>query len=347
MDELGTPPAHMAAGPGAGQERAETPMTKEQAEIDKLQAETSNLRLQARWRTEVIKAIGSLLSGITIFVAIAVGANQISQARQERSDRIRRELDQNFQTVVRELASSNAGLRLSAAINLTTFLDNPRYRSRAISIVVSRTALESSAATRVALEDTIVKAGDDALNVLRLQKEAVVNELKPMFTPQPKRPVPRDQIKTRQAGLFSLAAAESRITGKPIDLRGAEFKCFELIQRRLPTAILDDASLWGADLWRAVLKGASLHRADLASADLFGVNFKGADFFGADLFNANIEEADFRGAKRLDVNMFKATNWRLARLDPDFFAALKSTYPNKGFELGEETRENLCSEAGL
>lgn len=341
--EIGQPGA---PSPAVGEELR----AKIQAETTKLGAESEKLREEARslrfthW-TEFSKAVGAVLSGLTVIAAVWVGYNQLTQARQDRIDRLERETRGVFATIVKDLASDNAGLRLSATINITPFLENREYRSRVISLLVSAVTREPDAAVRSALEDAMVGAGNDVLGALDRQREAVLNELKPMFTTPRQTEAEWKDIKTRQAGLFSLAVVQSRVTGKPIALRGAELKCFQLIERSLERADLQDAALWGADLWRAVLKSAILRGADLTSADLFGADLSEADLAGADFESANIEEGDFRGAKNLDVTMFRAANWRLGRFDRQILSLLETAYPKGGLKQEGETREELCRPA--
>ena len=61
-------------------------------------------------------------------------------------------------------------------------------------------------------------------------------------------------------------------------------------------AVINGASLAGADLYKANLRYADLTEADLSGANLSGANLSWADLEGANLTNANLEGAELTWA---------------------------------------------------
>jgi uncharacterized protein YjbI with pentapeptide repeats len=93
---------------------------------------------------------------------------------------------------------------------------------------------------------------------------------------------------------------EARLIGpEPIvQLNGADFRC----------AVLDEATLTGAELRGVYFTDASMRRARLVGADLRGSDFSGVDFSasdlaGARLAQARLDRADLRTAKLTDTDL--------------------------------------------
>lgn len=89
------------------------------------------------------------------------------------------------------------------------------------------------------------------------------------------------------------------------DLRGADLTCGGFgtdssgrVTSYVHCAVLEEASMDGADFRDAKMIGANLLRASLNGAD-----FRGADLTDADLRDASLNKADFRGAKLTGVKL--------------------------------------------
>jgi uncharacterized protein YjbI with pentapeptide repeats len=102
----------------------------------------------------------------------------------------------------------------------------------------------------------------------------------------------------------------------------------------LKDAMLENASLWdaelaganlqGANLENAILGGSNLERTNLKNANLKGargrsMNLNAADLKHANFENTNIEFADLRGATNITIEQIKAArNWEYAIFDDNF-----------------------------
>jgi uncharacterized protein YjbI with pentapeptide repeats len=105
-------------------------------------------------------------------------------------------------------------------------------------------------------------------------------------------------------------------TGLRADLSGKNLESADLVDARLPDALLHKTILKGADLTLADLRGATLVQANLAEATLLATQFQQAD----------LQAADLRGATGLLSPQFAGTNL--------FGAVLpESTSPFEGLKL--------------
>ena len=87
------------------------------------------------------------------------------------------------------------------------------------------------------------------------------------------------------------------------DLYGADLYGADLRGANLYGADLREANLYGADLRGANLRGANLYGADLYEAELRGANLYGADLRGANLYGADLRGANLYGADLYGANL--------------------------------------------
>lgn len=110
------------------------------------------------------------------------------------------------------------------------------------------------------------------------------------------KPVPkslRDIIENHAQWLDSADGASTRA-----DVSGQNLESADLVDARLPEAILNKTILKGADLTLADLRGAALVQASLADATLLGTQLQ----------NASLQAADLSGAKGLLSPQLAGTN---------------------------------------
>ena len=108
----------------------------------------------------------------------------------------------------------------------------------------------------------------------------------------------REAIETHGQWLDSAGEA-----GAPADLSGKNLEGADLVDARLPNALLHKANLKGADLTLADLRGATLFQANLAGATLLGTQLQNSSLQAANLLGAT----ELLGPQLAGSNVFGAT----------------------------------------
>jgi len=100
----------------------------------------------------------------------------------------------------------------------------------------------------------------------------------------------------RKSSVIRFLVESKILASLNLPLTGADLRCVDLRNARMPGAILAEADLRWADF-----RGADLRGADMSKADL-----RGADFRGADLREAQLSNIDLRKTKLKDACLVKA-----------------------------------------
>lgn len=107
--------------------------------------------------------------------------------------------------------------------------------------------------------------------------------------------------------------------GPGVSLAGAMLQNASLWDAQLASANLEGANLEKAILGGSNLQGANLRNANLSGARARGMNLRNADLRNANFAGARVEAVDFRGAKNLTVAQIRAASqWQQALYDPQF-----------------------------
>ena len=220
-----------------------------------------------------------------------------------RAERERR-AEERFQAVVEGLGSEREEAKLSAAINLRTFL-RPGYEQfyiQTYDLAVAHLRLPRTAAPSKD-PDNLSHAAEDPNTPLPLTplSQALSVAFKEAF------PLARNitpDVKDTQRAIQSLDASDVQLDRAY--LVGADLK-----QIKLSRAFLREAALWRADfgradLWRADFSRADLSKADLREADFREANLSGAKLWRADLSGAKLSKADLSKADLSETDLWQA-----------------------------------------
>ncbi len=210
--------------------------------------------------------------------------------------------EESFQSVVEGLGSEREEARVSAAINLRTFLlpGYERFYSRVFGLTVAHLRLPRTS-----------KQPED--QNIPLEPTALSQALSLVF----KEAFPLARSQERSSPNTNLRTDWYTTWYQSLDARGVQLDnaylggSADLERVWMPKASLRKADLWWinfkeAYLCEADLSGAELNMADLSGADLSGAELNMADLSGADLSGAFLQDTDFRGAKLFDVNLSEA-----------------------------------------
>ena len=270
---------------------------------------------------------------------------ELEDRKAERENRA----EERFQSVVEGLGSEREEARVSAAINLRTFLlpGYERFYPRVFGLTVAHLRLPR---TSKQPEDQNIPLEPTALSqALSL----VFKEAFPLARSQEKRS-PHTNLRTdwytkwyqsldargvqldnaylggstdlervwmpgaslRKADLYWINLKEAYLCG-------ADFRWAWLNMADLSEADLSGADLSGANLSGANLSEAYLHEANFSKAILTKANLSGADFRGDDLITTNLEDAasledtDLLGVKGLTKEQLEACKAKGAIIDED------------------------------
>lgn len=294
--------------------------------VDDLQKMTQKELQKEKLRQEIRKlggVWGKIMSCAPFFTAIAAVAGvfitiwrYLSQQKAERRQR----RDEQFTSIVNNLASESEAVQTSAAVSIMNFLkpEYEDYHEQVFMVLLANLKLERS----------------DVVNGLLIRgfEEASRKHLR----------------KGGDAGLDLSRSNLYRADLSRLDLTGADLAFAKLQSANLTGAILYRTQGWEADLEKARLSEANLeearfrkakcsearfHNARLVSAKLQEADLRKAEFHRAQMQEVHLDKADLRGAKFQQANLknaffrgaildkealnsiTKALNWRKANFD--------------------------------
>src|SRR6266516_74789 len=269
---------------------------------EKLAQEVQQLKNQNE--PNLLGWLGTNASILIVVVGALIGLFRwLGDRRSEREKRA----EERFQSVVEGFGSEREEARVSAAINLRTFLlpGYERFYQRVFGLAVAHLRLPRSpylsedpdGLSRLPKDQNIPLEPTALSQALSL----VFKEAFPLARSQEKRS-PHTKLRTDWYTKWY----------QSLDARGVQLDNAYLGgSADLERVWMPKASLRKADLWWINLKGAYLCQADfrwaeLNGADLSESDLSGADLSGADLSEANLSEAFLNGANFSGAKLFKA-----------------------------------------
>ena len=345
------------------------PPTKSQLELQKLQQEVRQLRIEndhsagvggtfLRWGpfVAVVGGVVTVLLGVRKEVRDnrqqrADELNQrIEEAKQERAQRdaelrqqqteAQRRFDKLFAQAVANLGSETESVQVSAVVLLENFLrrSDARFHEQVYQVLCANLALDHTPL----VNRFLVRAFEKAIR-LRL----AAHEGAPLRIDLANCRLPRVDLSGLMLEDADFAFA-TLLDGNVVGARLARLHAYDV---NLERARLSEANLTEARMHGAQCRGAQFHKTRLVSAELRksktqAADLRDAEFFGASLQGAHLEDADISGAKFDDANLSDAYLTGIT-YDEDALRSLlrakvvKSTPTWKNARLDEHVRARL------
>ena len=314
-------------------------MTKAELEAEYLRQDTRQLMIENNQLVSPWQQISSYATVFTVIVAL-LGVfttiwKQFSEQRQDREQReaesIRR-LDEKFSSIVRDLGSDNASLKVSAVVSLMTFLRNEyaQFHEQVYLILLANLKIKHD----LQVNRLLIKAFEEAIRL----------KLTRIYASGGEEVLDLTHTLLYRIDLAGLDLSSADIAFADLQLanfRGATLTRVKGYQANLSKAKFTNAILEEARLNEANLEGAHFHETNLVSATLKKTNLKGAQFYEAKLQSAHFEEADLSGACFEQANL-KDTYFYGVKLTKDTLISIKKAYHWQDAHFDEEVNAKLA-----
>jgi hypothetical protein len=266
-----------------------------QAETHKTDLESEKLRREIRknWISRILLHLVPQMAGIT---ALLVAGGSVLAVQWNRQQERARQEAQEFQQVVAEFASPSSAIRAGAAAQLGYIAccgENVLRQPHARALLLSAVGVETEFNVRHNIQSALVGIGkgvsaDVAKRELELATETEIafgRGRRPTCSSF-KEDLPR--IRSMEEGLLLLSQVASQLTGKPLELSNAPFRCALFLRVDLRNANLHGVIFWQADLTGGKLNGADITDGEIDATDLSDADISGVRFCGTRTTGLNV-----------------------------------------------------------
>lgn len=259
-----------------------------------LESEKLSREIGKTWLSRALLAALPYIATITaVLVALSSLAAVFWNWKQER----RSQAAQEFHQIVADFASLSSAVRAGAAAQLGYIAccgDDLTRRPHAKALLLSAVGAESESNVRHSIQSALAGIGDSVLGDLDKRRVELATETAIAFGRGRRRTcnsfkqdLPR--IRSMEEGLLLLSEVVSQVTGKPLDLSKAPFRCALFLQVDLRHADLHETIFWQADLSGAQLNGANITDGELDAVDLSGADISRVRFCGKHITGLNVK----------------------------------------------------------
>jgi uncharacterized protein YjbI with pentapeptide repeats len=313
-------------------------MSQVDLEQEKLRQEVRQLWLENANLANPLQKVTSIATIVTIIVAVVGAFGTIwkqflerQKDREQREAESKRQLDEKFSSIIKDLGSENNSLKVSAAVSLMTFLrkEYSEFHEQVYLVLLANLKIKQD----IQLNRLLIQAFSKALRLKLGQKRGPDEE---EFLDLTNTNLYRIDLSGLDLSNLDMAFAILTLA----NLRETNLFRAKGYQVNLEKASLTKANLNEVRFTEANLENAHLHQTNLVSSNLKKANLKGAEFFEAKLQAARLDEADISGARfeKADLN---DAYFLGAKIPNDTLKSIRKAFHWECAHFDEETKSRL------